>query len=214
MITVLLAEDHHLVRGGLQSLLQESDDINVVSDVENGKQALEQIRALEPDVAVLDYAMPIMNGDQVTRHVRAQDLITEILILSLHRDEMLVREAFRAGAKGYVLKSALLDELVTGIRKVAKGEFYISPSATHSLLTPELLNDGTYVPPFERLSARERQVLKQIAEGRTSLEIAKSLKISISTVEKHRVALMDKLRIHSIAGLVVFAMKNGVSPPP
>lgn len=212
MISVVVADDHHLVRQGIRALLENADDIDVVGEAEDGIEAVELARALTPDVLVMDISMPRMNGTQATQRIRANHLATQIVILSMYDEEAIVRRALRQGAIGYVLKRAVTEELLLAIRSAARGDTYLSPPIARSILDEFLAippGEGE-ADPLERLTPREREVLQLIAEGRTNNLISQDLVISIKTVEKHRLNLMSKLKIHDLAGLVRISVKYGL----
>jgi DNA-binding NarL/FixJ family response regulator len=210
MIRVLIAEDHHLVREGIRALLEKSGDIQVVGEAQDGQEAVEQAKRLKPDVVVMDLAMPRMSGTQATEQIRAERLPTQVVILSMYSDETLVRQALRCGAKGYLLKRSVADELPLAIRAACRGETFLSSTISDSILAGVLGQPGKSEEesPFDRLSARERQVLKLVAEGQTNHAIAAIMQISVKTVEKHRSSVMAKLDVHDTAGMVRLALKH------
>ena len=210
MIRVLLADDHHLVRQALRALLEKADGIEVVGESENGREAAKLAQRLRPDVVVLDVAMPVLNGIQAAERIRRLLLPTRVVILSMHKDDALVRRALRSGAHGYLLKSSVSEELLLAVRAAVRDEIYLSPAISRKVVE-DLLTVGTTSEPvdaFDQLTQREREVLQLIAEGHTNNEIAKLLLINIKTVEKHRANLMSKLDIHDVAGLVRIAVKH------
>lgn len=208
MIRVVIADDHAIVRQGIRSLLERARDITVVGEAEDGASAVKIIEQLLPDVAVVDISMPQMNGLQAVERLRAMGVPSKIVVLSMYSDEAMVREALKLGAKGYIIKRAEMEELLLAIRAVHRGETYIS-SAIAEMLVSDFVQSRE-VTPIERLSAREREVLKLIAQGHTTNEIARIIVISPKTVEKYRASLMEKLDIHDMAGLIRFAIKQGV----
>jgi len=212
MIRVLIADDHNLVRQGIRALLENADDIDVVGEAEDGIQAIELVTQLNPDVLVMDISMPRMNGTQATTRIRANRSATQVVILSMYAEEAIVRRALRQGAIGYVLKRAVSEELLLAIRAAAQGDSYLSPPITRAILDNFLAvpssEDETDL--LERLTPREREVLQLIAEGLTNSLIAQEFVISIKTVEKHRLNLMSKLKIHDLAGLVRISVKYGL----
>ena len=210
MIRVLLADDHHLVRQALRALLEKTGGIEVVGEAEDGRQAVKLTQRLTPDVTVLDVAMPNLNGIQATERIRRLRVPTRVVILSMHKDESLVRRALRSGAHGYLLKSAVSEELLLAVRAAVRDEIYLSPSISRKVVEDSLTAEATSesTDAFDQLTQREREVLQLIAEGHTNNEIAKLLVISIKTVEKHRANLMSKLDVHDIAGLVRIAVKR------
>jgi DNA-binding NarL/FixJ family response regulator len=212
MIRVVLADDHHLVRGGIRALLERADDIEVVGEAANGQQAVELAQQLAPDVLVMDIAMPRLDGIQAAERIRALGLDARVVILSMHADETLVRQALRAGASGYLLKSSVTEEMLVALRAAMRGEVYLSPAISTTLVS-EFLNletDSEKRSPFDQLTPREREVLQLVAEGHTNAAIASMMNISVRTVEKHRSSLMSKLDVRDLAGLVRAAIKHGL----
>ena len=210
MIRVVVADDHHLVRQGISALLARSDDIEVVGEAEDGEEAVEVVRNLQPDVLVTDISMAGLNGIEVTVRICSMGLATQVVILSMYSDESLVRRALRGGARGYLLKRSVEEELLLAIRAAAQGEVYLSPA-----ISAFVLEDIHQAPSYslkksgvDKLTSREREVLQLIAEGHTNASIATRMHISVKTVEKHRANLMDKLNVHDIAGLTRFAIKH------
>ncbi len=213
MIRVVLADDHHLVRQGLRALLEKAGDIEVVGEAADGQEALALVARLLPDVLVLDIAMPHLNGVEAVGRLRGLEVKTKALILSMYADETLVRQALRNGAKGYLLKRAVSDELLLAVRAVSRGDTFLSPEVAGPILTPLVEGSRTRSDtggPLDQLTSREREVLQLIAEGHTNREIAGHLDLSEKTVEKHRGHLMAKLQAHDTAGLVRFAIKHGL----
>jgi DNA-binding NarL/FixJ family response regulator len=212
MIRVLLADDHHLVRQGIRALLEASDDIEIIGEAEDGQQAVDMAERLRPDVMVMDIAMPRLNGVQATERVVRLGGETQVVILSMYSDETLVRQALRSGARGYLLKRSLSEELLLAVRAASQRESYLSPSISASLVKEFLTSEPDVVEtnPLDRLTPRERQVMQLICEGHTNRSIASNLGISVKTVETHRTNLMDKLDVHDLAGLVRLAIKHGL----
>ncbi len=212
MIRALIADDHNLVRQGIRALLEKTADIQVVGEAEDGQQALDLAKQLEPDVIVMDHSMPRLNGTQAMERIRAEGLPSRVIILSMHSDETLVRQALRSGAKGYLLKWSVVEELLLAIRAACRGETFLSSQLSGLFLAGVLAqNPGPEKgSPYERLSTREVQVLKLIAEGCTNNAIAQAMDISVKTVEKHRRSLMAKLDVHDTAALVRLALKHGL----
>lgn len=212
MIRVLIAEDHHLVRQGIRALLEKSNDMQIVGEAQDGQEAVEQALQLKPDVIVMDLSMPRMNGTQATEQIRAAHSPSQVIMLSMYSDDTLVRQALRSGAKGYLLKRSVAEELLLAVRAAARGETYLSSAISGSILANVLAQPSSAEEqsPFESLSAREKQVLKLVAEGNTNNAIAQEMEISVKTVEKHRTNLMTKLNVHDTAGLVRLALKHGL----
>ncbi len=212
MIRVVIADDHFLIRAGIRALLEKAGDIEVVGEAADGQEAIELVQSLLPDVLVIDFAMPRLNGLEAVSHIRSLGVKTRALILSAYSDETLVRQTLRSGAGGYLLKRAVSDELLLAVRAVGRGDMYLSPEVAGPLVAR--LSDGQggaeEEGPLDRLTPREREVLQLIAEGNSNSEIAKSLGLSEKTVEKHRASLMSKVNAHDIAGLIRFAITHGV----
>ena len=216
-IRVLLADDHALVRAGISALLQSLSEIEVVAEVGDGREALRLIEALQPDVVLMDIAMPGLNGLEAAARIAKEFPRVRVIILSMHENEEYVLRALRAGAVGYLLKGARISELELAITSVARGETYLSPAASKHVVLDYIQRAGEMpasaerVPQLpERLTPRQRQILQMIAAGRTTKEIAQRLDISVKTVEMHRAQLMDRLGIHDIAGLVRYAIRTGL----
>jgi len=208
MIRVVLADDHHLVRGGLRALIERTPGIDVLGEAADGEQALRLVQGLEPDVLVIDIAMPRMDGLQALAQIQGFDLATRVIILSMYADRALVRQALRAGAKGYLLKRSVVEELVLAIRAASRGETYLSPEVSGAVVNGFLSGAGTEEGGAGALTPREREVLQLIVEGRTNKAIASVLQISVKTVEKHRANVMQKLNVHDLAGLVRVALQK------
>jgi DNA-binding NarL/FixJ family response regulator len=207
MIKVLLADDHALVREGFRMILEAQKDIQIVGQAGNGREAVELAAKLHPDVVVMDVAMPELNGIEGTRRILESSPRTRVLALSMHKDAVYVREVLRAGARGYLLKDSGDADLVAAVRAIAKGEGYLSPSVSESVLSDYRRH---VTDPLDLLSSREREVLQMIAEGKTNKEIATSLNLSVYTVEAHRGRVMEKLNLHSTSELVRFALRSGL----
>jgi DNA-binding NarL/FixJ family response regulator len=212
MIHVILAEDHHLVRQGIRSLLEDAPDITVVAEAENGHEAVHLVRELKPDVLITDINMPRLNGIQAAEQIRELGLVTRVVILSMHSDPTLIRQALRCGVKGYLLKHSLTDELLLGVRAAARGETFLCPGIADLVIADFLttLTQPESANGYDRLSPREREILKLVAEGYTNKAIAEAIQVSIKTVEKHRSNLMAKLNVQDLAGLIRMALKHGL----
>lgn len=207
MIRILLADDHALVRQGFRMILSAQPDMEIVGEAGNGREAVELAEKLKPDVAVMDVAMPELNGVEATRRLNTVSPRTRVLALSMHKDSVYVREILRAGARGYLLKDSVDADLLAAVRAVAKGDGYLSPGVSDSVLTDYRQH---VTNPVDLLTSREREVLQMIAEGKTNKEIATSLNLSVYTVEAHRGRVMEKLNLHSAGELVRFALRNGL----
>jgi DNA-binding NarL/FixJ family response regulator len=212
-ISVLLADDHTVVRQGLRSLLSAEPDIEVVGEAENGRQAVQMAAQLKPNVIVMDLAMPHLNGLEATRQIIGEGIPSKLLILTSYADDEYVHQFTEAGACGYLVKQTAANDLIKAVREVSKGNAFFSPSISKRLLE---YYRGTYVKgrPLRRraapLTSREQEVLQLVAEGNLNKQIASALNLSIKTVEKHRQKLMNKLNIHDIAGLTRYAIAQGV----
>jgi DNA-binding NarL/FixJ family response regulator len=212
MIRIVIADDHHLVRQGIRALLEKQPDMQIVGEAEDGQQAVQTCLDTIPDVLLLDINMPISNGIDVTKRIKESGIKTQVLILSMYSDLSLVRRAFSNGARGYLLKKSITDDLINGIHSASLRQNYISPAL------PDRGNgDDWFTEPsesesegFNKLTDREREVCQLIAEGMTNQAIACRLSISIKTVEKHRANLMYKLGVSDIASLIRQAIKNGL----
>ena len=212
-ITVLLAEDHRIVREGFRSLLGHERDIEVVGEAETGRQAVQLARKLRPAVVVMDIAMPLLNGLEATRQIRNDFPDTRVLILSAHGDEAYVEWAAVSGAAGYMLKQDSAHDLATAIREVQKGNTFFSSDISKRLLDRKrkpLDRGGQFKKKANRLSSREVEVLQLIAEGKPNKQIAAELGVSFKTVDKHRQQLMAKLNIHDVSGLTRYAISAGI----
>jgi len=204
-ITVLLADDHALVRRGFRRILEDDEFIKVVGEASNGIEAIAMAEQLKPRVVVMDLSMPELDGVQATREIVKNVQGTSVLILSMHADDNYVRNALDAGAKGYLLKNAIDVDLVGAIKAVAQGRRYIGSGLKYVT--------GEQDDELDRLTAREKQVLQLIAQGKSNKEIAALLELSVNTVSVHRANLMEKMNIHRTAELVLFAIRKGLVAP-
>ncbi len=211
MTTILLADDHQLVRQGLRTLLAQQPDLDVVGEASDGVEAVALARTLRPDVVIMDIAMPKLNGIEATRAILSESPSIRVIALSMYADRRFVTEVLRAGALGYVLKEGAFEELAQAIRMVADGRAYLSPSVA-GVVVEEFVRQAAAPAStsLDILTAREREVLKLLAEGRRAREIAQELNISVKTAEAHRQNLMNKLEIHSVADLTRLAIREGL----
>ncbi|MGJ5820351.1 response regulator [Paludibaculum fermentans] len=206
-ISILLADDHSVVRQGFRRILESQADMEIVGEASNGREAIERATTLSPDVVVMDVAMPELNGIEATRRLMESSPRTRVLALSMHKDAVYVREILRAGARGYLLKDAIDADLLAAVRAIARGEGYLSPAIADAVLTDYRQH---VTDPIDLLTSREREVLQLIAEGKTNKEIATVLKLSVYTVDAHRGRIMEKLNLHSTGELVRFAVRKGL----
>ncbi len=209
MVKVVIADDHAIVRGGLRALIKDDPQLELVGEASGGVEAIELVTQLEPDVLVLDLSMPDLDGITVTRRLKEAGASVRILILTVHEDEGLLREAIRSGAAGYVLKRAAEAELISAIQTILSGKLYVDPILMLSVLTeaPEkLITTHNDLP----LTARELDVIKFVAQGYTNRQVSEVLGISVRTVEGHRANLLEKLGLHSRAELVRYAKQRGL----
>ena len=206
-IRIVLADDHGVVRQGFRRILDAQPDMEIVGEASNGKEALELAAQFSPDVVVMDVAMPELNGIEATRRMGEAAPRTRVLALSMHKDSVYVREILRAGARGYLLKDAVDEDLIAAVRAVSRGEGYLSPGVADAVLTDYRQH---VTDPIDLLTSREREVLQLIAEGKTNKEIATTLNLSVYTVDAHRGRIMEKLNLHSTGELVRFAIRKGL----
>ena len=211
MIQVLIADDHHLVRQGIRALLERQPEILVTGEAENGQQAFDLILSSNPDVALVDINMPFLNGIEVTRRVKEAELSTQVLILSMYSDESLVKKALRNGARGYLLKKSIFDDLIEAVRTISRRNTYLSPELRGLKLEVVMdpYGESESEDIFDRLTNREREVCQLITQGFTNAAIANHLDISVKTVEKHRANLMTKLGFQDIASLIRESIRHG-----
>ena len=212
MIKIILADDHQIVRLGLRSLLSLEPDMEVVAEADNGRAVLRQAKDLSPDIIIMDISMPDLNGIEATRQIMAESPGVKVIALSMHSDSLFVLNMFKAGASGYLLKDCALEELVKAIRTVVNRKAYISPGISDIVIKDFI---SGWVPSdhtaYSVLTAREREVLQLMAEGKSTNQIAESLYVSVKTVEAHRKQLMTKLDIHSVAELTKYAIRQGLT---
>lgn len=211
-ISLILADDHAVVRSGLRMLLEAQPDIEIRAEAETGQEAVSKVRSLRPDVILMDIQMPDMNGIEATKQIKKLAPETAVLALTMHEDEQYFFEMLHAGASGYVPKRAAPDELVTAIRTVARGEVFLYPSLATRLVQDYLKRAGPDEQPgiYSQLTPREQEVLILIAEGLSNAEIADKLVISIKTVDRHRENIMRKLNMHNRIELVKYAIRTGL----
>ncbi len=212
-ITILLSDDHTILREGVRLLLQTASDIEVVAEVDNGRRAVAETKRLKPDIVLLDLSMPQLNGFEAARQIAKEAPTTRILILSAHSDDYYVQNAVEAGTAGYLMKESAGNDLLKAIREVAAGNAYFSPPVARRLLKKcqeTFMNGGPARAQSTKLTSRQIEVLQLIAEGHSNKQMADKLCLSIKTVEKHRQTMMDRLDIHDIASLTRYAIGVGV----
>lgn len=209
---ILLADDHGIVRRGLRSLLESETGVEVVGEASDGREALRLLGTLKPDIAILDVAMPMLNGIEVTAQATKVDPDLKVIILSMHADESYIVRSLTAGAKAYLLKEATEDDLLPAVRAVALGRSFFSPAISKILLNDYIrhLKQRGLEDSYDALTDREKEVLQLLAEGKTNKEVAGVLNLGLSTVETHRLKLMQKLGVHNTAELVLYAVRKGI----
>jgi two-component system response regulator NreC len=208
-VNILLADDHQIVRQGLRALLEQKG-FNVVGEAADGHEAAQLARELKPDVAILDLAMPVINGVNAAREILHEFPNMKVILLTMHTEERLVLDALQAGVSGYVVKTEAASDLAHAIDDALRGSTYLSPKVSRAIVQAYLENKGLAADP---LSPREREVLQLIAEGKTTKELSTILGISVKTAEAHRTKIMTKLGTHGIAGLVRYAIRRGMVEP-
>ena len=212
-LKLLLADDHRLFRDGLRTILEKHAEIDIVGETVDGSETVQTAIRLKPDIIQMDISMPNLNGIDATRKILAERPLTKIIMLSMHSDQRYVIESLRAGATGYLLKDCAVDELMAAILTVAKDQVYLARSIA-GLVLKDYINLVASKPSsvFSTLSAREREVLQLLAEGKSTKDISSELEVSVKTVETHRKQIMDKLNIHNIAQLTKYAIREGLTP--
>lgn len=211
-IKVLVADDHTMVREGLRSLLNAKPDIEVVAEADNGRRALELVHEVMPDVVIMDVTMPDVNGIETTHQLSAEFPDVKVIALSMHADHRLVAGMLDAGASGYLLKDCAFEELENAIRTVVANQTYLSPKITRDIIEYHVRKSPlTQSSAFSVLTAKERQILQLLAEGKNTKQMAACFNISIKTVEAHRKHIMKKLNIHTISGLTKYAVREGLT---
>jgi len=208
-IKILLVDDHAIMRDGIKALLSIYDDIEVVGEASEGKEAIEMARELNPDVVVMDISMPGMDGLEVTHRLTKRNPKVKVIILTQHDNREYILSTIKVGAAGYIPKKALGSDLVSAIRAVCSGDSFLYPSAAKTLID-DYRKQAEQPDIYESLTEREREILKLIAEGRTSREIAEALYISQKTVQGHRTKIMEKLDLHNRTELMKYAMRKGL----
>jgi two-component system response regulator NreC len=212
MIRIILADDHAVMRRGLRLVLEAQKDFEVVGEASDGREAVTLVETLKPDVAVLDITMPNMNGIEAARQISAKQPGVAIVVLSMHSDEGYVLRALKAGARGYLLKESPEADFIQAIRAVSQGKAFFSPAVSRMLVEDYVrqLQDKDIEDSYELLTQRERELLQLIAEGKSNKDVANMLNLSLYTVETHRGNIMEKLNLHSVPELILYAVRKGV----
>jgi two-component system, NarL family, response regulator NreC len=211
-LRLMLGDDHTLVRHGLRKILEERQDWEIVGEADDGRSAVKKALALQPDVAILDIGMPLLNGIDATRQIVHKAPNVKVLILSMHSDETYVTRALNAGATGYLLKDSAGKDLIKAVTAVSQGEAFFSPAVSRLMLDDYMRRAASsgVTDRYDTLSDREREIFQLVAEGRSNKEVAELLGISPATVETHRARILQKLDIHNTAELVLYAVRRGV----
>jgi len=211
-IRILLADDHKIMREGLRTLLAQERDMEVVGEAQDGRATLQLARKAAPDVVIMDVVMPDLNGIEATRRIVADLPRTKVIALSMHSDKRFVVEMLKAGASAYLLKDCASEELIRSVRAVLADRTYLSPAVADIVLEDYVRHvPRDQVSAFSILTAREREILQLVAEGKVTKEIASCLHVSVKTVETHRKRIMEKLEVHSVADLVKYAVREGLT---
>jgi len=209
-IRILIVDDHTLVRAGIRALLESIDDVEVVAEAGDGREAIEMIRTHGPNMVLMDIGMAGLNGLEATTCIVREFPMVRVLMLSMHANEEYVVRALRVGASGYLLKGSNKLELEFAVHAVASGKTYLTPEVSKHVVERFMQNTEPEIDPLDQLTPRQREILQLVGEGRTSKDIARILNISLKTVDSHRTQLMERLDIHDIAGLVRYAVKMGL----
>lgn len=212
MIRILLADDHAVMRSGLRSLLQQQGDFEVVGEAGDGREAVALAESLTPDVVVMDLTMPNLNGTEASRQITEKRPSTAVVVLTMHSDEAYVLRALKAGARGYLLKESAEADLIAAIRAVREGKAYFSPAVSQVLVRDYMrqLRDKNIEDSYDLLTSREREILQLIAEGKSNKDVANLLNLSVYTVDTHRSNIMEKLGLHTVPELILYAVRKGV----
>jgi DNA-binding NarL/FixJ family response regulator len=212
VITIVLADDHNVMRSGLRLLLERHEDLRVVGEANNGREAVDLVAALRPDIAVMDIAMPLLNGIEATRKIVTNGARTQVVILSMHSDESYVLRALNVGARAYILKDSAEDDLIRAVGSVHAGKSFFSPAISRMLLDDyvrRLAKQGIE-DSYDLLTPREKELLQLLAELKTNKEIATLLNLSVHTVETHRARILQKLNLHGVPELILYAVRKGI----
>jgi two-component system, NarL family, response regulator NreC len=211
-IRILLADDHTIIRSGLRLMLEQQPDFKVVAEAADGREAVELVSKEHPEVAVLDIGMPQLNGIEATQQIVSREPRTNVVILSMHSDEGYVLRALKAGARAYILKNSADADLIRAVRSVSEGKSFFSPVISKMLLEDYIrqIRDKEVEDSYDLLTPREREILQLLAEGKANKEVAKILKLSLYTVETHRGNILEKLNLHGVPELILYAVRKGI----
>src|SRR5580658_1688893 len=211
-IRILLADDHTIIRSGLRLLLEQQPDFKVIAEANDGREAVQLISKHHPDVAILDIGMPQLNGIEATRQIVAENPEAQVLILSMHSDEGYVLRALKAGARAYILKNSAEADLIRAVRSVAEGKSFFSPAISKLLLEDYVrqVQEKAVEDSYDLLTTREREVLQLLAEGKSNKDVAAILNLSLHTVETHRGNILQKLNLHGMPELILYAVRKGI----
>jgi DNA-binding NarL/FixJ family response regulator len=211
-IRILLADDHTIIRSGLRLLLEQQPDFKVVAEAADGREAVELVSKEHPEVAVLDIGMPQLNGIEATQQIVSREPRTNVVILSMHSDEGYVLRALKAGARAYILKNSADADLIRAVRSVSEGKSFFSPVISKMLLEDYIrqIRDKEVEDSYDLLTPRDREILQLLAEGKANKEVAKILKLSLYTVETHRGNILEKLNLHGVPELILYAVRKGI----
>lgn len=211
-IRILLADDHTIIRSGIKLLLEQQQDFKVVAEASDGREAMDLVSKYHPNVAVLDIGMPQLNGIEATRQIVTTEPATQVVILSMHTDEGYVLRALKAGARAYILKNSADADLIRAIRSVADGKSFFSPVISKMLLEDYVrqIRDKQVEDSYDLLTHREREILQLLAEGRTNKEVANILHVSVYTVDSHRGNILQKLNLHGVPEMILYAVRKGI----
>ena len=212
MIRILLADDHAVMRRGLRALIEGYPDFSVVGEANDGREAVALADSLRPDVVVMDLTMPNLNGTEASRQITSKHAGIAVIVLTMHSDESYVLRALKAGARGYLLKESAEDDLMNAIRAVNQKKAYFSPAVSRMLVEDYIrqLQDKDIEDSYELLTTREREILQLVAEGKSNKDIAALLNLSVYTVETHRSNIMEKLNLHTVPELILYAVRKGI----
>jgi two-component system, NarL family, response regulator NreC len=211
-IRILVADDHTIIRSGLRVLLEREQDMKVVGEAADGRHAVQLAEELQPDVVLLDIAMPNLNGIEAARQISAKLSRVSVIVLSMHSDESYVLKTLKAGARGYLLKDSAESDIINAVRAVSQGKAYFSPEISRMLVDDYVrqMQQRGVDDSYELLTSREREILQMLAEGKSNKDIANSLNLSLYTVETHRSNILQKLNLHSLPELILYAVRKGV----